>query len=229
MGAIELKKGIDGFQAAPGTVLFGVDLNGNPVVKDENGVVSSSATLDGSPVSLNNQVSDPAAELTKIKVYTKDVSGVSEMFVRDSDGNVIQMTDAGAPAGGSGGGGLTVAWNGPVGTQFVDTDVIAGAVGNLYMCHVEDGESVGLTLPTSVGNAGQLIGLVNQAVTGDSFPTGGEIGFLPQPGEVAHTSSPGTPLLMGPGITSAVFIADGNGRWDVLYMALTLGGEFIPV
>lgn len=51
-----------------------------------------------SPVVLAEQ-SAPAAEADTVKLYAKDVSGESEMFVRDSAGNEVQVTDDGVVSG----------------------------------------------------------------------------------------------------------------------------------
>lgn len=47
-------------------------------------------------VTLRVEASDPAAEADKIKVYGKDVNSKTEAHLRDEDGNVIQLTSAGA-------------------------------------------------------------------------------------------------------------------------------------
>jgi hypothetical protein len=46
-------------------------------------------------VTLNEQGSDPAAVANKVKLYSKDVLGISEFFARDDQGNVIQITSNG--------------------------------------------------------------------------------------------------------------------------------------
>lgn len=50
-------------------------------------------------VSLIEQGSDPAAVANEGKVYTKDVSGATELFYRDATGNVVKVTTLGRVVG----------------------------------------------------------------------------------------------------------------------------------
>ena len=52
-------------------------------------------------VTLIEQSSDPSAVTDRGILYTKDVSGVTEVFYRDSSGNVVQLTSGGKIRGGS--------------------------------------------------------------------------------------------------------------------------------
>lgn len=70
---------------------FFVDENGIPSLKDSNGVVTPAVSLDGSPISLDIQGSAPAAESNTIKLYAKDVGGVSQPFFRSDDGTEVQI------------------------------------------------------------------------------------------------------------------------------------------
>jgi len=58
--------------------------------------------IDGGSLCLVERATDPAAVANEGKVYTKDVLGVTELFYRDSAGNVRQLTPpatGGAPGG----------------------------------------------------------------------------------------------------------------------------------
>lgn len=58
--------------------------------------------IDGGSLCIVERVADPAAVANEGKVYTKDVAGVTELFYRDSAGNVRQLTppaSGGAPGG----------------------------------------------------------------------------------------------------------------------------------
>ena len=83
---------------------FFVDTDGLPKLKDDLGAVTDAA--QAGQVTLNEQLSDPPAVADKVKLYSKDVLGISEFFARDDQGNVIQITSGGAlnvpPAGGGG-------------------------------------------------------------------------------------------------------------------------------
>ena len=72
---------------------FFVDTDGLPKLKDDQGNVTDAA--QAGQVTLNEQGSDPAAVANKVKLYSKDVDGVSEFFARDDQGNVIQITSNG--------------------------------------------------------------------------------------------------------------------------------------
>lgn len=232
MGAIELKKGIGGLTARPGSVLFGVDDSGNPVMKDENGVVTPSTTLDGSPLFLSDQVSDPAAVAGQTKLYAKDVSGASELFVRDGAGNIIQMTDGGSPAGGGGGGSAgigTFAWKGGVvGTPYVSGDAIVGVAGEIYVVFIEGGDNLAISFPSAgAGTENQLIGFVNEYVLGATPPGGGEILLSPSAGDRISFQVADGDVQVGP-LTGAVFQSDGNGRWEPVVLTSYLGGALTP-
>ena len=60
-------------------------------------VVTSAA---GDPLALNEQGTSPAAAANKIKLYSKDILGVSEFFVRDDAGNEVRVTSGGRLVGG---------------------------------------------------------------------------------------------------------------------------------
>lgn len=78
----------------PSHMAFFVDENGNPALKDSNGVVTP-ATNAGGPLQLNEQGSAPAPVANAIKLYAKDVNGRTEAFAIDEDGNEIQVTSEG--------------------------------------------------------------------------------------------------------------------------------------
>ena len=50
-------------------------------------------------VSLLEQGSDPSAVANEGQLYTKDVSGATEMFYRDAAGNIVKVTSAGRVVG----------------------------------------------------------------------------------------------------------------------------------
>lgn len=79
--------------------------------KDHRGVVRTAISTVGSPITLAKQASAPATQADADKLYAKEVSGNLEVFVRDSDGNEVQLTDDGGPAASGGSGG--VFWDPP--------------------------------------------------------------------------------------------------------------------
>lgn len=75
-------------------VAYYVDLQGQPKVMDSASVVST-ASHGGEPVSLIESI-DPTIESNTVRVYSKDVSAVSELFARNSAGDITQITSGGA-------------------------------------------------------------------------------------------------------------------------------------
>lgn len=100
--AITIRKQDDSEVAAPQSasrVSYYVDNAGTPKFKDSNGVVTPAVSVDGSPLTLNEQGSAPTAENDKGKIYTKDVGGITEFFYRDdlaNTGKEVQITADGA-------------------------------------------------------------------------------------------------------------------------------------
>jgi hypothetical protein len=75
-----------------------VDEDGLPKLKDSVGDITQLS--QSAVVTLVEQGSDPTPTANQLKIYSKDVAGNTEMFVVDSSGNEIQVTDDGTVAGG---------------------------------------------------------------------------------------------------------------------------------
>lgn len=88
------KQSADSIETPTGSyVQLFVDSDGLPKIKDSSDVVTSLTPTTG--LTLQNIGSDPATEPGKLTLYSKNVSGNSELFDRDGNGNVIQLTSAG--------------------------------------------------------------------------------------------------------------------------------------
>lgn len=83
---------------SPGEKTYYIHRSGEPRFKDSVGAITSALTADGSPLSLDDQVADPAAVEDNVQLYAKDVGGTSEAFLLDAAGNPIQLTSGGALA-----------------------------------------------------------------------------------------------------------------------------------
>jgi len=117
----EIKRPASSFRnAGKGRVIGFVDENGVPSVKDEFGVTTPSATLDGTPVPLDEQGSDRGF------LFTKDVSGVTEVFYMDDAGQVSQITDNGALAAKS------LFFDGAVKVNVPILSLIGGSANNIF-------------------------------------------------------------------------------------------------
>ena len=109
-----------------GRLTFFVDPTKTPRQKDANDV-STAIGLTGEPVTLN-EGSAPAEDADGVWLYSKDVSGISELFVMDGDGNEIQVTDGGSLSPGVGGGGGQF-WPTQVGSSEFDSGGAATPAG----------------------------------------------------------------------------------------------------
>ena len=72
-------------------VTFFVDENGNPALKDSEGVVTP-ATNAGGPLQLDEQENTPVTVAGAVKVYSKNVDGNSELFSLNGNGEEVQIT-----------------------------------------------------------------------------------------------------------------------------------------
>jgi|GEM_PF-7100003 len=63
---------------------------------DASGAVLATTQMEGDPLPLNEQASDPTPVANKGFIYPKDVAGVTEIFYMDSAGAVSQLTSGGA-------------------------------------------------------------------------------------------------------------------------------------
>jgi len=90
--AIKLKRQAAGSVVTPPAthVAFFIDENGIPALMDGDGVVTPAVSADGSPLSLD-ETTAPAPELNKVKLYAKDVGGVSQPFFISDDGTENQI------------------------------------------------------------------------------------------------------------------------------------------
>lgn len=120
-----------------------VDEDGLPKTKDSDGNVVSLS--QSNTMILVEQGVAPSAEANKTKLYGFDVAGITELFVRDSSGNQIQITDNGAIAGGGG-------------TSLTPTTIQSGAIiaaaGDLVIIDAAVPGTV--TLPTAPVNGAQV-------------------------------------------------------------------------
>jgi hypothetical protein len=66
------------------------DETGQPKLKAPGGAVTAFGN-EGAPVTLDEQVSAPAAEANKVKLYAKEISGFSQPFFRGDDGVEVQL------------------------------------------------------------------------------------------------------------------------------------------
>jgi hypothetical protein len=122
-----------------------------------------------SPIDLSEQ-SPPTTESNKVRLYSKDVSGAAEFFVRDDVGNEVQMTDGGSVPG-SGGGFPPIAfwgdmWNNPqiasAGCSYIHT-CTASSNGRLSLpVSPADGDEVGFfrlcgAYPITICGCGKII------------------------------------------------------------------------
>src|SRR5437879_4183016 len=76
---------------------FFIDDNGNPSLKDSMGVVTP-ATNAGNPLTLNEQVTAPATQASKVQLYSKAVGASTELFTLDPFSNEVRVTDGGSIA-----------------------------------------------------------------------------------------------------------------------------------
>jgi hypothetical protein len=79
---------------APGRRTFFIDPDKNPSQKNASGTTNR-VGLTGDPITLD-EGSAPTPDADGVWLYSKDVGGISELFVMDGDGNEIQVTNAGS-------------------------------------------------------------------------------------------------------------------------------------
>jgi len=123
-----------------------IDENGNPSKKDPSGAVSALVSVDGTPLAVDKQTSDPTVIAgQRGQLYTKLVSGVIELFFRDDLGQVIQITNNGNVNGGVEGGRLfTPRWS-----DFGAKTGVAGEYWeNSEVCNANYGDSLMVNLDT---------------------------------------------------------------------------------
>ena len=141
--------------------LFVDSVTGNPSTKDSTGAVAPMVTVDGSPLTLN-EVTVPGTEANKGKLYAKDVAGGTELFYLDDSGTEVQMTDAGATAGGGGG----------AGTYFQDALISDDIVVNVPSGGGSIVYPTGLTLPALAANQNMGIRIETRLVSADGSDAG---------------------------------------------------------
>lgn len=204
-GAIELRRGVEGYDAArPGCVIFGIDSSGNPVTIDDQGVMQSSATLDGSPLSLAEQLVDPTTAAAQLKLYAKRSSGVLRLFRRNESNGLVDMLNAGA---------LNVNWKaGTPGNPYVNGDTANAAAEDMVMIECISPGVVSVQFPSATANPGKRIVIVN---TNGPKTTPGAYQLIPATGEsigkgsVDQTLEPSDPTIAD----CVTFYSDGNGVW----------------
>jgi len=190
-----------------------------PKLKDDQGNVTDAA--QAGQVTLNEQGSDPVAVANKVKLYSKDVLGISEFFARDDQGNVIQITSNGelsvplptivpsAWVNRSGGGRVKFT------TLGLHTIVPAPPAGTVRVIDVAPFRTVpgGVTLGTSNGTS------PGPGITADWTLRVGGVTVLESGG--AYLQAGGVklqfPIVLGPGEALQLNITAFNGGATMMY------------
>jgi len=170
----------------PGRLTYFVDPTKTPRQKDPGGI-STKIGLTGDPVTLDEGTA-PETDSDGVWLYSKDVSGISELFVLDGDGNEIQVTNNGSlmPAGSGGG---TQFWPTQTGSSEFDS-------GETELTG-QQSFPTGLVVAPTPGQASiihfrvNLVYLIN--FDGDYGPTAASGALMRLVGHVAFNAGPGTP------------------------------------
>lgn len=169
------------------------------------------AAIGPTPVVLAEQT-PPAAGTDKVKLYAKDVAGAAEFFVRDAEGNEVQITDDGSVAGGGGSGVM------PFGTPITVNSPIT-----LNEINVVGVPGITLTLPASPApNARFGLGLAGVDITLD--PNGQLIMY---PGYFGFCSSPISFTFGTPGAFIQYQFDANFGVWGP--MSSTFAGAAVEI
>jgi len=103
-------------------VTFFVDDDGNPSLKDSNGVVTP-ATNAGGPIQLNEQPGAPATVAGAAKLYSKIVDGITETFALNDLGDEVQLTADGGIATGR-----RIKWANAIPGELFDSTQVATTI-----------------------------------------------------------------------------------------------------
>lgn len=198
--AIKIRKRAAADVSAPTrTDVVDVFVDSDDVIKfkDSRGVVRTAVAVTGTPISLAKQASAPASEEDKDKLYAKTVTDL-EVFVRDSAGNEVQLTNEGGPAASGGVGGV---WWQSSNTVKVDTGTILGT------------ETYSLVFPEPLAPPPGVRSLyvvelrfVSEREGGGTDFGGDEVGI-----ELVFQEGPGTPDAR---LGSGVYAGTGYFRWS---------------
>lgn len=216
----EIKRSASSFRnAGKGRVIVFVDENGTPAIKDENGVVTPSATLDGSPIRLD-ETAAPSPIADAVQLYAKDLGGATVLYYLDSGGNEVILAGRGQT--------LIPRWKGDVpGNSFVNGDTVTLNYGDRAMYDCPAGDTVTFNLPpATAATAGQRVG-IHYTTAGSKNP--GTIVLSPNGTDQIESRTPGQDVSLVPfgSFPWNELESDGNGRWSVLRLLLGAADDFI--
>ncbi len=195
---------------------FFVDESGIPQLKDSNGVVRPAVSISGQPLALSEQGSAPPTVANTVKLYAKDVSGISEFFVLDDLGHEVQVTKNGAVNAATG---AHILWKGGTpGNCFINGDTANPTYNDIVMTNVASAESVTINLPVMTSaDEGKLIGVTFTLKVGNGFGV-----LQPQVSDTVFGNTAGTSVNTTDAAAHHTYIlfADGNGGWWMYALGL---------
>ena len=155
-----------------GHLVYFTNLSGNLATVDDGGVENIIAEFNGDPLTEDEQGSPPSAEVDKLKLYAKEVSGELEQFIRKAsdDGSAeIQVTSGGGIKAGH----FYDAPDGHAQAAFTHAgaadEVIVSIpipTGNNKICHIE------MLLQGSSDGLGPSVGVLRVSVSALRFDNG---------------------------------------------------------
>lgn len=167
------------------------------------------------------EVADPGGSANTGVLYTKDVSGITELFYQDSDGTVIQVTTNGGLGGltvPSGTDNALVRYNGTnavqtSGVTLSDSDVLTDLIG-INQTALPSGTGTTFTLTGQAGGTGtggdvEITGGSGDTEGGDVVLTGGASGGIPGNAVLAAVSG-GEAIMRDSGGTGRVVVNSSN-------------------
>ena len=125
---------------------------------------SGEVQVDGDAVVLTEQGADPTTTANAGKVYTKDAAAITELYYKDSAGNVVQITSGGAVNASATPGGADTE------VQYNNAGAFAGDADFTF-----DGTSVSLTNVLNA-NGGVDVGAAGALTLGSSVATSVDLG-----------------------------------------------------
>lgn len=224
--AIKLKKQAASTVQTPASthVQFFVDSDGQPKVKDDSDTVVELSQSNF--VTLNEQLSAPPTLADKVRLYAKDVAGVSEFFVLDDQGQEVQITNNGAinVGGSTDTTSVNITTSVSVG---VDTSTYCAAPFTTVTLPDATGVNLGKRLSVTFGNPGGRIVLTNPFTGGSGTNIlVNELGqFILTSGELASID-PGTYEFRSIDISA---LAPGLVAWTVHRLAGSYGRKSTDV
>jgi hypothetical protein len=221
--AIKLKKQAASTVQTPASthVQLFMDSDGQPKIKDDTATITELSQSNF--VTLNEQPSAPPTLANKVRIYSKDVAGISEFFVLDDQGQEVQITNNGAINVVSGGGTDTT-------VTSLATSVSPAADTSTYCFSpfttitLPDGNAnLGKRLSVTLGQPGGRILLTNPYLGGPPSPTNCNL-FVNETGQYVLTTEQAS---VDPGVyefRSIDFSAAGPGL--VLWSIRRLAGAY---